>query len=121
MEAKPDLHDLMFKIIAAADCWVRHALRTDKELTREEQELCRLVLEYCRASRQVYEMPVELPLPPKIPKDLTVAFDELFLYQHTKEEYERDTSRYDEKPTYPSPPYGIYSTIMPQKNEQQDD
>ena len=121
MDAKPDLHDLMFKIIAAADCWVRHALRSDKELTPDEQELCRLVLEYCRASRRAYETPIEIPPPPRIPKDLIPTFDDLFFNDYSKEAYERDTARYDDKPTYPSPPYGIYATIIPQKNEQQEE
>lgn len=121
MEAKHDLQELMFKIIAAADRWARCALRTDKELTIEEQELCRLVLEYCRASRQAFEMPIEIPPPPKVPKDLIPTFDELFFNDYSKEAYERDTARYDDKPTYPSPPYGIYSVMIPKENDPQDD
>ncbi len=89
-----EIHQAKLKIITAADWWARDVMRSDRTLSVVEQRLFDAVTHYQRVEKSSFEIPVNLPRPPSLPKEFCF-------------ESEIPTQRYSDIPTINSPSFGM--------------
>jgi len=106
-------------IFAAADRWAREIMRTDKDLNAAEQALLEAVMRYQRFLRSHADLHayVEIPKPPHLPKDL---IDSIVAppVPSSDDHILKDTVRYSQLPTMPSPPRGMHA-VRPEDQPEQ--
>jgi hypothetical protein len=113
---------LVHNVLVAADRWARRILRdSDGTLRPEEQDLLDAVIALLKKQKGEALKPPPLPKPPLLPRDLSSRNLVGKTSRNSKRDtevdfFDRDTFRYSDIPTKPSPPFG--TPIIEEEDEE---